>query len=193
MLIVQSSSFHSKFSHHPPIKTKTVLNIGRLDSIPSDISSADSITQSAVSTGVDLLLPNTNIAELDGGTNLGALLWAFSLYLGVFPDQRSPADWVLVLLGNLTLSSDRQDESNQWYRDFLDGFQYDPPPPYVLAQFGVFAGLGYIVNSLCIQQFDGDVFWGWSTGLSLSFPAGLLALSKDRLLTRREFASQVII
>jgi hypothetical protein len=194
MLALKSNSFHFKFSNHPisPTRTKTttVLNIGRLDSIPTDLSATDSIT-SAISTNADLLLPDTTITALDGGTNLGALLWGFSLYLGLFPDQRSPADWVLVLLGNLTISSDSQDENNnQWYREFVDGYQYEPPPPLFFARIGVFAGLGYLANNFWIQQFDGDVFWGWSTGFCLSLPAGLLALSKDRLLSRSESAQQ---
>lgn len=170
--------------------TSTALYIGRLDSIPVDISSVDSIV-SSVSATSDLLVPDTSIIPLDGGFNLGTLLWGFSLYYGFFPDQRSPADWLLVFLGNATNSLDKEDSNNQWYQDFLDGYLYDVPPPLFFLQVGIFAGLGYIANSLWIQQFDGDIFWGWSTGLSLSLPVGLLALSKDRLLSRSEATSQV--
>lgn len=41
-------------------------------------------------------------------------------------------------------------------------------------RFGFFIVLGYLANISWVSLFDGDQFWGWSTGFCLALPALLV-------------------
>jgi hypothetical protein len=148
--------------------------------VPLDISSTDKFSD-VVPRSAGLLLPDTSIATLDGGINLGALLFAFVLYNGLFGKAGRPADWVLPGFARLL-----NQENEQWYRDYADGLQSIVPPQVEFLRFAVFTLLGWGTNLLWVSLFDGDEFWGWSTGLCLALPSALINLSREPKLTREE-------
>lgn len=158
-----------------------------LKPIPVDISSSDLpyLPKALDPSAAALLEPVTKVVQLEGGSNLGVLLWAFVLYQGIFTTAGRPADWVLPVVAK-GLSC----ESEQWYKDYVEGFSYVVPPAAELCRVLFFLSLGYYFDMLVIRAFDGDVYWGWATAGSLSIPIGLLALARgaDKKETREESA-----
>lgn len=159
----------------------------RLRPIPVDISSSDLpyLPQSIDPSAATLLEPVTKVVELEGGTNLGVLLWAFVLYQGIFTTAGRPADWVLPVV-----AKGLNCESEQWYIDYRENFPYTVPPAVELVRVLFFLSLGYYADGLVINSFGSDPYWGWATAGSLSIPIGLLALARgaDKKATREEVA-----
>ena len=152
--------------------------------VPVDISIADTIASSRFA---DLenqaaLLPNNNIETLDGGFNLGFILFTFVLYNGIFGKAGRPAEWVLPAVAKVT-----GEEEKEWFRDFSDGFAFDVPPTVEAVRVLVFALLAFVVETAWVAAFDGDTFWGWSTGICLFLPSSLINLSRDSRATRSEY------
>jgi hypothetical protein len=151
--------------------------------LPDEISSTDIRSLP----DVVYLSPNIDIHELDGGSFLGVMLWTYVVYNGIFGKIGRPADWVLPIIAN---AFNMQDE--EWFKNFKGGYDYFPPPQVELLRVCFFALLGFAVNTLCIQSFDGDVFWGWSTGICLAMPSALISISRDKLLSREKSEFQVL-
>jgi hypothetical protein len=152
--------------------------------VPVDISALDTI---ATSRFADLetqaaLLPDTAIQTLDGGFNLGFILFTFVLYNGIFGKAGRPAEWVLPAVAKAT-----GDEDKAWFRDFSDGFAFEVPPVVEAIRVLLFAVLAFGVESAWVAAFDGDTFWGWSTGVCLFLPSSLINLSRDSRATRDEY------
>lgn len=179
LLLINStiSSFHS-------IKVRRQILRTKLSLVPADISSTDIISD-VLTNSNHLFVPNTSIQSLDGGSNLGAMLWAFVLFNGIGPNQLKPADWLLEIALNVTKSDE------PWQRDFRDGYDFICPPEIELVRLIGFIGFGYLTNLGWIALLDGDAFWGWSTALSLCIPTGLLALSRPRRVPREEAKLEV--
>jgi len=106
------------------------------------------------------------------------LLWSFVLYNGIFTSGK-PADWYLPIVGKV-LNTDNE----QWYKDYIDGYQFDVPIIVEAVRFATFLALGYYINLAIITIFDNDTFWGWSIGMCLAIPSALLNASRDKLITR---------
>lgn len=147
--------------------------------IPVELSSTDKVMDIAAK--VSLVIPDNGVEVLNGAENLGALLWAFVLYNGLFTTSGRPADWILPFVAKAMGQDDQE-----WYQDYTDGYSFICPPIAELPRFSFFLAIGWFANLAWIQILDGDSFWGWSTGACLSIPALLLALSRPRLLTRAE-------
>ena len=150
--------------------------------VPVDISSTDSV----VSRAADIerqaaLLPDTTIQTLDGGFNLGFLLFTFVLYNGLFGKAGRPADWVLPALAKVT-----QQENKGWFANYKEGYFYNVPPAVEALRVLLFGLTALGVETAWINAFDGDTFWAWSTGICLALPSSLIALSRDPLSTREQ-------
>eukprot|EP00607_Mallomonas_marina_P000237 CAMPEP_0182429312 /NCGR_PEP_ID=MMETSP1167-20130531/25678_1 /TAXON_ID=2988 /ORGANISM="Mallomonas Sp, Strain CCMP3275" /LENGTH=309 /DNA_ID=CAMNT_0024612755 /DNA_START=293 /DNA_END=1222 /DNA_ORIENTATION=- len=154
--------------------------------IPVDISSDDSILRQIPDPNVPV--PNVDINELDGGDNLGTLLWAFSLFNGIFVTKGRPGDWTLDLIAKIV-----QQEEEEWYKDYIDGYKYQCPPLVDAIRFLFFLFLGYYANKLWVESLGGDSFWGWSTGACLAIPSGFFNLARDKRITRTEQQFQNMI
>eukprot|EP01041_Mallomonas_annulata_P002236 gene2236-4345_t len=147
------------------------------NNIPVELSGQDSIL--GLQPLSEVPTPNIDIVQLDGGDNLGALLWAFTLFNGLFTTAGRPGDWILPILAKLF-----QQENEEWFLNYKDGYDYNCPPFIDAARFTFFIICGYFSNKYWIMLFDGDSFWGWSTGACLSIPAALISVSRDKRLTR---------
>lgn len=152
--------------------------------VPVDISSLDTIAASRIA---DLetqaaLLPDITVNTLDGGFNLGILLFTYVLYNGFFGKAGRPAEWVLPAVAKAT-----GEEEKEWFIDFKDGFAFELPPLVEAVRVVFFALLAYGVESAWVAAFDGDTFWGWSTGVCLFLPSSLINLSRDARATREEY------
>ena len=149
--------------------------------IPVEISSLDTITTTATTSvpTIPITIPNTDIETLDGGDNLGTLLWSFVLYNGIFTSGK-PADWYLPIVGKV-LNTDNE----QWYKDYIDGYEFDVPVIVEAVRAATFLALGFYINLAIITIFDNDTFWGWSIGMCLAIPSALLNASRDKLITRK--------
>ncbi len=165
------------------------LRISKLRLIPQEISSIDSI-KSIASLDPQILLPNTAIKQLDGGSNLGAILWTYVLFNGFFPFSKTPADAMLSLLANVTGAEKNKE---QWFLDFQEGFEFFCPPTIELTRLSIFMGLGWYANNLWISILDGDVFWGWSTAMCLCIPTALITASRGKRITRQQAELEVEI
>ena len=164
--------------------------------IPTDLSSLDTINEltryNSIYNYNEVLTPDNSIRSLEGGLNLGRILWTFNLFngLGGITDVNgtlSPADLTLYILGNITTNTDSNNNDSVWYKDFLDGYLFTLPPSIELLRLSIFAFLGWEFNGLLIEAFGGDTFWGWSTAGALFIPSGLFSLARTKRVTR-EFA-----
>ena len=150
--------------------------------IPVDISSTDRMSSRfAEIQEQSVLIPDTSIQTLDGGFNLGFLLFTFVLYNGIFGKIGRPADWVLRPLSKVT-----QQEEAEWYNDFMEGYSFNVPPLVEAIRVAIFAVLAYGVETAWVASFGGDTFWAWSTGICLALPSSLITLARDPLPTREE-------
>lgn len=146
--------------------------------VPPDLSYADALPPPSALTLPPL--PNVEVHSLEGGALLGVLLWAFVLH-------RAAADPLLpAVAGALGRAGE------PWLSDFQDGFAFLCPPPVELARALLFLALGWAASEACVRSFDGDQFWGWSTGASLAIPAGLLSAGRPKRLSRADAAFQVL-
>ena len=123
----------------------------RVRQIPLDISSTDQIERiSRAATSAGPLLPDTSINALDGAINLGAILFTFVLYEGLFGRAGRPADWVLPVIAKTV-----GEEQSEWYKDYSEGFAFQVPPTVELLRVGFFSVLGWFTNLAWIAVLDG--------------------------------------
>lgn len=116
-----------------------------------DISSTDTIDRASKAVAAaGTLLPDTSINSLDGGVNLGAILFTFVLYNGLFGKAGRPADWVLPIAAKVA-----GEEQSLWFKDYSDGFSFQVPPTVEFLRFGFFAVLGWFTNLAWIAALDG--------------------------------------
>lgn len=180
-----TSSASSSASAPPPafesiisLRTKIPQEVVQQYQLPSDLP--------------DLaIIPNTDIVQFEGAENLGALLWAYTLYFGIFSPLflgksvyfGQPSEWVLI-----PLARGLGEDNKEWYQNFCDGVQYQVPPKVDFLRFGFFFVSGVVVNSAITRIFGGDLFWGWSTATCLSIPSTLLALFRPRRPSKEDVA-----
>ena len=151
--------------------------------IPVEISSTDTPPPIVPA---DILLPNAEVHSLDGGGFLGAMLWTFVLYNGLFGLAGRPADWTLPLLAKIS-----KQESAEWYLNYKSGYDYFVPPTLEALRVSFFGVLGYLLNDSIVSSFDGDIFWGWSIGTCLAIPSALINVSRDKRISREKSEFQV--
>ena len=158
--------------------------------IPVDISSTDRMSSryAELTQQQSILIPDTSIQTLDGGFNLGFLLFTFVLYNGIFGKIGRPADWLLPVLSKAT-----QQEETEWFKDFKEGYSYDVPPIVEALRVAVFALLGYGLETVWVASFGGDTFWAWSTGICLALPSSLITLARDPLPTREQSMKDLLL
>lgn len=181
-ILVQAIAFTPSFSrsrYSNPLQLKMMRGM-----IPTDLSVSDRIAPIVID---PMNTPNVDIQALEGGAFLGILLWTYISYNGLFGLAGRPADWILPSLAKLTKQDDEQ-----WYKDFIDGFYFFCPAPLEALRVLFFMGVGFLANTACIRAFDGDSFWGWSIGICLGIPSGLINISRDKLLTREKASFQVL-
>jgi hypothetical protein len=154
--------------------------------IPLDLSIDVKVSDPFQLINPDPLLPNTSIATLVGGENLGFLLWSYVLFQGLFTLPGRPAEWVLPIAATLFNDSDKL-----WYREYSDGFDFLTPVYVDLFRFVIFGVAGYYTNQLIIWSLGGDSFWGWSIAACLAIPATFINLFRDKRTTRKE--SEMIV
>jgi hypothetical protein len=154
--------------------------------VPLDLSIDDKVSDPFQLVGPDILLPNTSIATLVGGENLGFLLWSYVLFQGLFTLPGRPAEWVLPIAATLFNDGDKL-----WYREYKDGFVFLTPVYVDLFRFVLFGVAGYYANQLVIWSLGGDSFWGWSIAACLAIPATFINLFRDKRSTRKE--SEMIV
>jgi hypothetical protein len=168
-----------------PISSFAIAN-AKLD-VPTELTPySDSIVDITFGQDPTNLIPNTAIETLNGGENLGALLWAYVLYNGLFTTSGKPADWTLPILSKLF-----GQQQEQWYKDYADGYAFECPPIIESCRFVSFLLLGLSADWLWIRLLDGDTFWGWSTGACLAIPSLLLTLGRPKSLSREEAMLEV--
>lgn len=154
-----------------------------IQAVPVDISAFDKVA--TLGPGTPELVPDTTIKTLDGGDNLGALVWAVVLYNGIFLSGK-PADWVLPPLAAALSSSEES-----WFKDYRAGYSFRTPPVVDFMRFALFLVAGYYFNVLIVTSLGGDTFWGWSIATCLAIPSGLLNASRPRRLSREEVELEV--
>ena len=163
------------------VTNSEIVRVGRrsLDPIPEDLSSLD-----VPSTLPDLYLhPNNDVVALEGASNLGAILWAITLYYGIFQPLfqgksvyfSQPSEWLLYPLAKIL-----GEDEKEWYLDFKEGLQYQPPPIIALGRWLFFGIFGFYSNIAVVQSLGGDSFWGYSIGACLALPASLLSYARKR-------------
>lgn len=153
--------YNSKFQihDHSLIDIVSVLDIASLQSIvpiPVEISSTDSIvsnTNTITNSIINNPVPNNSIDTLEGGDNLGTLLWSYILYNGLFTNGK-PADWYLPVASKVF-----NNDNDEWYKDYIDGYSFEVPVLIEAVRFATFFALGYYVNLAIITLFDSDSFW----------------------------------
>ena len=134
----------------------SILDITSLTSlvpIPVEISSTDSIVSNTNTIANSVNIPNTSIDTLEGGDNLGTLLWSYILYNGIFTNGK-PADWYLPVVTKVF-----SNDNDEWYKDYIDGYSFQVPILIEAVRFATFFILGYYVNLTIINIFDSDSFW----------------------------------
>ena len=187
---------HHHYYHHPLHKNKfkslslsslsSLLEISSLSSlsslvpIPVEISSIDTITSTTSNTitSIPSNIPNTSIQTLDGGDNLGTLLWSYIMYNGITTNGK-PADWYLPIISKVFNTY-----NEEWYKDYTDGYAFEVPILVEVVRVTTFLALGYYINLAIINSFDYDNFWGWSIGICLSIPSALLNASREKPISR---------
>ncbi len=163
--------------------TNAAVSNAALVPIPVDISSTDSKVANiadVVGGGSESLVPDISIVNLEGGGNLGLILWAFLLYQGLVPDRGRPAEWILPFVVKILNA-----EEDQWYKDHQDGYDFTVPPTAEAVRTAIFFAAGYYVNLLVLNSFDNDAFWCWSIAGSLSIPAGMFSLARPKPVSRK--------
>ena len=168
MIINTSSSFkinrnyknnQFKLNDNTLLDITSILDITSLTSlvpIPVEISSTDSIvsnTNTITNSVKSINIPNTSIDTLEGGDNLGTLLWSYILYNGIFTNGK-PADWYLPVVTKVF-----SNDNDEWYKDYIDGYSFQVPILIEAVRFATFFILGYYVNLTIINLFDSDSFW----------------------------------
>ena len=156
--------------------------LSMLRPIPVEVSSTDAVPL----VPDNPLLPNVEVHSLDGGDFLGAMLWTFVLYNGLFGLAGRPADWTLPLLAKAS-----NQESAEWYVNYKSGYDYFVPPALEAVRVSFFALLGYLLNASIVSSLDGDMFWGWSIGTCLAIPSALISVSRDKRISREKSEFQV--
>lgn len=198
-LVAVSSAF---IHQHAKPGSKTSMNafLGDFSGIiaqlvPREVGIEDKVLNlPSVAASTPMLVPDNSIATLDGGENLGLILWAFVLYNGLFAISGRPAEWVLPVLArvvgvdvdNTNSTTDSYKDQDAWYRDYSDGYSFEVPPSVEFIRFGMFAILGYYANVFIVSSLGGDAFWGWSIGACLFIPSALLNAAREKLVTRQE-------
>jgi len=175
-MVFEGAGLHKCLGPQYHMMTSVMLS---LSNIPSELSSDDKY--SGVMTSSQAPLPNVEILQLSGSENLGALLWAFVLFNGLFTTIGKPGDWILPVIAKII-----RQEQDEWFIDFKDGYRYQCPPLVDMIRFILFITLGFYSNTLWSASLGGDSFWGWSTGACLAIPSGLLSVARDKLPTREE-------
>lgn len=133
------------------MNTTGISSPDRIRGIPLDISSTDKLEMvSKAATAAGSLLPDTYINSLDGGINLGAILFTFVLYNGLFGKSGRPADWVLPVAAKAV-----GEEQSLWFKDYTEGFAFEVPPTVELLRFTFFGVLGWFTNLAWIAALDG--------------------------------------
>ena len=127
-----------------------ISSVKQVRGIPMDISTLDTIERFSNTATAGALLPDTSINSLDGGINLGAILFTFVLYNGLFGKAGRPADWVLPVVARAL-----GEEQSSWFKDYTDGFSFAVPPTVEFLRFGFFAVLGWYTNLAWIAALDG--------------------------------------
>lgn len=115
-----------------------------------DISTTDTVEKWTNTASAGALLPDTSINALDGAINLGAILFTFVLYNGLFGKAGRPADWVLPVVAKAL-----GEEESSWFKDYTDGFSFEVPPTAEFLRFGFFGVLGWYTNLAWIAALDG--------------------------------------
>ena len=156
--------------------------------IPVSTRSDDSVVETVkvMKASPHVVMPNVEVASLDGAGNLGSLLWAYVLYTGVIstiisPRSGRPADWILPLVVKVT-----QEEQSEWFLNYEENLRFDVPPLAELVRVLFFLSLGFYTNILVVSALDGDAFWGWSIAGSLAIPALLIDAARPKPPTREE-------
>ncbi len=129
----------------------------------------------------NLVVPTTKVVELDGGSNLAILLFAYTLYQGLFTTGR-PADWTLPIFATIF-----NVKEEQWFLDYKDGFSFEVPPLIEAARCIFFLGLGYVAAMTWIAALEGVSFYGYATAACLAGPAALLQLARSKPQSRADF------
>lgn len=195
----------SKTHHHAPKKFRTTPKNAMMQDfstalaqlVPREVGIEDKIATIAQT---PVLVPDNSVISLDGGDNLGLLLWAFVLYNGLFAVSGRPADWIIPVMArvagvNIDAIENNSGEStgntnspaqDAWYRDYKDGYAFECPPLVELYRFAFFVIIGYYADALVVAGFGGDSFWGWSIGACLAIPSALLGGAREKLPTRQE-------
>lgn len=167
-------------------RTRSRLALVSNRNVPLELSIDDKVLDPFQLINSDTLLPNTSIATLVGGENLGFLLWSYVLFQGLFTLPGRPAEWILPIAATLFNDGDKL-----WYREYTDGFVFLTPVYVDLFRFVLFGLAGYYVNQLVIWSLGGDSFWGWSIAACLAIPATFINLFRDKRSTRKE--SEMIV
>jgi len=153
--------------------TRTKMRATTLGTIPEELTATDSFMET-------FAFPQTSIETIEGGENLGTLLFAFILYQGL-------SNSVLPVVAKV-LNCEMQD----WYRDAKDGFAFDTPPAVEMVRVLLFLSSAYYLNKFWISLFGGDSFWGWATAGALAIPTALFSAvaAQDKKPTRSAFDFQ---
>lgn len=96
--LLEYASHHYQLSYTYSCLVSITLGISsvkQVRGIPMDISTMDTVEKWTNTASAGALLPDTSINSLDGAINLGAILFTFVLYNGLFGKAGRPADWVL--------------------------------------------------------------------------------------------------
>lgn len=163
-----------------------------LNPIPPDLSSLGASAPNSASSLPDVYLVPvvpSSPSSFDGADNLGGILWAISLYFGIFQPlfQRNsvyfsqPSEWLLYPLAKAL-----QQEQEDWFVNFSEGLQYQTPPLVDLGRAIFFVLLGFWTNFVIVNSLGGDMFWGWSTGACVALPATLLSFSRIKRPSRED-------
>lgn len=159
-----------------------------LRSIPSEINFDDKYATMFQSS--NNLMPNTGVESLDGGFNIGVVLWSYILYNGIFTTAGRPSDWILPLIYNAQryiFSFNQQDNEHtqsSWLTDYVEGFDFSVPYDIEITRVFIFTLLSYGFNLLLLNLFEQDTYWCWSIGACLFIPSALLSIARDKPLTR---------
>ena len=121
---VATSSIHS-LTNAFDYMSLTLITPLKVQIIPTDLSSTDSIIQASSSTlNLPLLLPNNEIKQLDGGFNLGIILWSIIIYMGgPFPSEYTFADRLLPSIVNILKSFSNSTNPSEGTADSVESMK----------------------------------------------------------------------
>lgn len=141
------------------------------------VSASIEVVRTAASASEGMIMPDTSISDLDGGGNLALLLFAYTFYQGLFTNGR-PAEWVLPVIATIF-----NEKSEQWYKDFEEGYDFIVPPLMEAVRCSIFLALGAVASKAWIDALESS-FYGYSTAFCLALPAALLSLARPKPRTR---------